>query len=101
MVFNAVFNNNSVISGLQVHLSMPFWSSFYENSAQCSFQATGCFPTVETMDSSERGMNPVAMTIIDPQKEYRPGRGSNQQPPVLKSCMLPTELWGSENGFQT
>ena len=27
---------------------------------------------VETMDSSERGMNPVAMTIINPQKECWP-----------------------------
>ena len=46
------------------------------------------------MDSSERGMNPVPMTIINPRKEYRPGRGSNQWPPVLKSTMLPTDLWG-------
>ena len=38
-------------------------------------------------------MNPVAMTIISPQKEYWPSQGLNQQPPVLKSCMLPTELW--------
>ena len=25
------------------------------------FQATGCFPIIKTMDSSERGMNPVTM----------------------------------------
>ena len=50
---------------------------------------------VETMDSGERGMNPVAMTIIDPQKEYWPSQGLNQQP-LLKSAMLSTELW--ENG---
>ena len=30
-----------------------------------------------------------------PEKEYRPSRGSNQQPLVLKSCTLPTELRGS------
>ena len=35
------------------------------------------------MDSDERGMNPVAMTIISPRKEYWPTWGSNQQPPVL------------------
>ena len=29
---------------------------------------------VETTDSCERGMNPVAMTIISPRKEYWPGR---------------------------
>ena len=27
---------------------------------------------VETEDSSDRGMNPVAMTIINPRKEYWP-----------------------------
>ena len=32
------------------------------------------------MDSGERGMNPVAMTIISPQKEYWPSQGSNQRP---------------------
>ena len=30
---------------------------------------------VETTDSGERGMNPVAMTIINPWKEYWPGPG--------------------------
>ena len=47
------------------------------------------------MNSGDRGMNPVAMTIINPRKEYWPCRRSNQRPPVLKSCTLPTELWGS------
>ena len=45
------------------------------------------------MDSNERGINLVAMTIINPRKEYWPSQGSNQQPPVLKSATLPTELW--------
>ena len=47
------------------------------------------------MDSGERGMNPLAMTIINPGKEYWPSRGSNQRPPVLNSTTLPTELLGS------
>ena len=47
------------------------------------------------MDSCERGTNPVAMTIINPRTEYWPSQGSNQPPPVLKSAILPTELWGS------
>ena len=47
------------------------------------------------MVSGERGMNPVAVTIINPRKEHWSSRGSNQRPPVLKSCWLPTELWGS------
>ena len=45
---------------------------------------------VETTDNSEREMNPVAMTIINPQKEYWLSRGSNQRPPVLKSATLPS-----------
>ena len=32
------------------------------------------------MDNGERGMNPVAMTIINPRKEYWPSRGSNRRP---------------------
>ena len=52
------------------------------------------------MDSGERGMNPVAMTIINPQKEYWPSRGSNQRPPVVKSAMLQNELWGLAMAFE-
>ena len=41
-------------------------------------------------------MNPVAMTIHNPRKEYWRSRGSNRGPrPVLKSATLPTDLWGS------
>ena len=47
------------------------------------------------MDSGERGMNPVVMTIINPRKEYWLSQGSNLQLPVLESCALLTELWGS------
>ena len=47
---------------------------------------------VVTMYSSKRDMNLVAMTIINPWTEYWPSGGSNQQPPVLKSCTLQTEL---------
>ena len=36
-------------------------------------------------------MNPVAVTIISPRKEYWPSRGSNQRPAVLRSTTLPTE----------
>ena len=83
--------------GGQCNLSLLSWSFFFFNqcSAQYSSQAAGCLTVVETTDSGERGMNPVAMTIINPRKEYWLNRGSNQRPPVLKSAMLPTELWGS------
>ena len=47
------------------------------------------------MDRGEKGMNPEAVTIVSPRKEYWPSRVSNQQPPVLKSAMLQTELWDS------
>ena len=50
---------------------------------------------IETMDNSEKGMNPVAMTILNPRKEYWPSWGSNQRLPVLKSATLLTELWDS------
>ena len=46
------------------------------------------------MDRGERGMNPVATTISNPWKEYRLSHGLNQQPPVLESATLATELWG-------
>ena len=50
---------------------------------------------LKTMDSGERGVNPIAMTIINPWKEYWPIWESNQLHPVLKSGMLQTELGGS------
>ena len=43
------------------------------------------------MDSSEKGMNPVAMTNINPQKAYWQSQGSNQRPPVSSSVNIPTE----------
>ena len=46
-------------------------------------------------------MNPVAMTITNPRKDYWPSCGSNQRPPVLKSATLPTELWGSTKKKKT
>ena len=46
------------------------------------------------MDSDGRGINPVAMTSINPCKEYWLSGGLDQSPPVLESCALPTDLWG-------
>ena len=73
MVFNAVFNGIPVISRRPMHPPILSWNPFNQYSSQYSFQATGCFPVktiVETTDSSERGINPVAMTIINSLKEY-------------------------------
>ena len=105
MVFNVVFNSISVTSRRPVHLSMLSWSSFNQYSAQYPLQTTGCLPTYSLSKQRtavrERGMNPVAMTIIDPRKEYWPSRGSNQRLPVLKSTTLPIELWGSASISET
>ena len=64
------------------------WKVFQTTSHYCLLSH---ITIVKTMGSSERGMNLVAMTFINPRKEYWP----NQRSPVLKSIMLPTELWGS------
>ena len=49
---------------------------------------------VDMKDSGGRGMNPVAMTIIDPEREYWQSWGSDQRPPVPKFAPLSPELWG-------
>ena len=47
---------------------------------------------VETMDNSERGINPVTLTITYSRREHTAIQGSNQRIPVLHSCTLTTEL---------
>ena len=49
---------------------------------------------VDTMDNGERGMNPIAITIINLRKEYKPRRELKLRPLILKSCRLPTKLQG-------
>ena len=46
------------------------------------------------MVNSDRGINPVAMTVM-PGINIGEAGGSNQRPPVVKSCTFPTELRGS------
>ena len=55
---------------------------------------------IEIMHNSEREINPVEMTITNPWKEYWPNPGSNQQPLILKSCTLPTEVRDSAQDFR-
>ena len=93
MVFNAVFYRITLTSRRPVHLSMLSWSSFNLYSILYN-RLLSHIIIVETMDSGERGMNPVAMTIINLRKEYWPSRGSNQRLSVLKFCKQPTELSG-------
>ena len=46
LVFNAVFNVSSFLSQRPLNLSILSWNSFYQDYAQYSLQATGCFPTM-------------------------------------------------------
>ena len=48
---------------------------------------------VKTMDSRERGMNPVAMTIINPWKDYWPSRRFKPATDLFSSLL--TELWST------
>ena len=52
---------------------------------------------VETMASGERGMNPLAMTIINPRKEELSNMGMNKPP----HCTQLTELWGLGQNLST
>ena len=76
MVFDAVFNVISVILQWPVHLSMLSLSSFITSAPHYILsKPLAAFPNitiVKTMDSIERGMNPVTMTFINPCKEYWP-----------------------------
>ena len=47
---------------------------------------------IKTMDSRERGMNSVTMTSSNLGKNIGQAAEWNHRPPVLKPCMLPTEL---------
>ena len=89
MVFNAVFNS------APIHAFLVFFQPVLRTIFFSSHWLLSHIAIVQTMDSGFRGMNLVAMTIINPRKEYWPNRGlSNQRLPVLKSATLPTELWG-------
>ena len=82
MVFNVVFNT-TVISRRPKHLFMLPWSFCYKYFVQYFSQATGYFLAylfVEIMINGERGMNPVATTIINPWTESGRAGDSNQQP---------------------
>ena len=72
MVLNAVFNVILVISRQPVHLSTRFWSSFNQCHNILSNQPNVSNVTiVETIDSGERGMIPVAMSSM---RKHRPRR---------------------------
>ena len=74
MMFYTIFNITSVISWLPVHRSahtfleflLQVVSTIFFLSHRLLFHIT----IIETMDIRERGINPVAMTTINPPKEY-------------------------------
>ena len=80
-----------------------FSSSIYQHSDNILFKPRATFQHNHCwrMDSSERGMNPVVMTLIIPRREYF--RGSNHRSHFLKSCPLPTDYtgWPSLYKFST
>ena len=94
MMLNAIFSITSVISWLPVHLSMLSWSLFFflpvfHTIFIPSHWLLFHIAKAVTIDYSERYMNPFAMTIIY-RKKYLLSQRSNQRPPVLKFCMLPS-----------
>ena len=46
------------------------------------------YTIIEKIDSGEKGMNPVALIIVNSRREYWPSLESKKRPPVLKSCSL-------------
>ena len=85
VVFNTIFNSISVITLRSEHLSMFFWEFFQPVICTMFFPSHWLLShtfIVETKDSSDRRMNPVEKTIINPRKEYWLSQGSNHRPPV-------------------
>ena len=78
-----------------IHVFLEFYKPVFHTIFFPSHCLLSDITIMKTMDSKERGVNPVGIAIINPRKEYWRSWESNQWPPVLKSATLPTELWGS------
>ena len=91
MPFPTYFSHIVVVSA-PIHAFLEFFLPLLHTIFCPSHWLLYSIAIVETMNSCERGMNPVTMTIIHPWKEYWQSRGLNQRPSVLKWCMLLTEL---------
>ena len=82
MVFNAISHKcyfsyiaaTSAPTYAFLEFSLPLLSTIFFPSHWLLYHIT----IAETMDSGERGMNPVTMTIINPQTECWLSPGSNQ-----------------------
>ena len=93
VVFNIIFNliqfataSASIYAFLEFFL-LVLHTVFFQNHWLLSH-----IIIAETMESGERGINPVTMTIINLQTEYWTSKISNLPLPVLRFCRLPTEL---------
>ena len=69
--FSYIVVVNAPIHAFLVLFYPTLWTTFFPN-----YWLLSDVTPVETMDSSERGMNPVSMTIVNPRKEYWPNRVS-------------------------
>ena len=70
-------------------LFILFWNSFHWVLCTVFFSNHWLLyhiTIIKIVYSSARGLSPVTMTIINPLTKYWLSRGSNRQPPVLKSC---------------
>ena len=95
MVSNTVFQqyfSYIVAFSAPIHTFLEFFQQVLRTIFFPSHCLLSHITIVDTMDSSEREMNPVAMAIINLQKEYWPSCRANQQPPVLKFAKLPTHF---------
>ena len=92
MMFNDVFSYIAA-SSAPIHSFLEFFLPVLRTIFFQSYWLLSHIAIVETTDSGERGIDPVAMTIINPRKEYWLSQGSNKRPPGLKSATLLTELW--------
>ena len=89
LYFNPLFNIFFSYIGVGRDSIHPFLEFFLPVLFTIFFQSYWLlfYSTInETMDSSERGMNPVAMIIINSQEKYWPSSEWDKQPPVLKFC---------------
>ena len=72
------FHGISVISqrpSAPIHAFLEFFLPVFHTIYFPSHWLLSHTTIVEAIESAERGMNPVAMTIINPGKEYWPSRG--------------------------
>ena len=65
-------------ASVPIHTFLQFFNPVLRTILLPSHLLISHITIVEAMDSSERGMNPVAMAINSPRKEYWQSQGSKQ-----------------------